>query len=65
MLAEKKLYHSFIQKNLVDKLIITVAPTILGTGISLFREGDYHLDLSLVGMRNFNQFVELHYEVKK
>lgn len=60
-----ELLHSFIQKNLVDELIITVAPTIIGRGIRLFREGDYQLDLSLKGTRNFNQFVELHYEVKR
>ncbi|RLL45489.1 dihydrofolate reductase [Oceanobacillus piezotolerans] len=59
-----ELLHSFIQEKLVDELIITVAPTILGKGIPLFREGDYQLDLSLKGMRNFNQFVELYYEVK-
>ncbi|MHB9927174.1 dihydrofolate reductase family protein [Clostridium botulinum] len=60
-----ELLHSFIQEKLVDELIITVAPTLLGKGIPLFREGDYQLNLSLKEMRNFNQFVELHYEVKK
>ncbi|WP_338452601.1 dihydrofolate reductase family protein [Niallia oryzisoli] len=57
--------HTFIQRKLVDELIITVAPTVLGKGIPLFREEDYQLDLSLKGMRSFNQFVELHYVVKK
>ncbi|MBT2217483.1 dihydrofolate reductase family protein [Virgibacillus dakarensis] len=59
------LLHSFIKENLVDELIITVAPTIIGNGIPLFREGNYQLDLSLKGTRNFNQFVELQYEVKR
>ncbi|MCG7344728.1 dihydrofolate reductase family protein [Sporosarcina sp. ACRSL] len=59
-----RLLNSFIQENLVDEFIITVAPTILGEGIPLFIEGDYQLDLSLKGTRNFNQFVELHYERK-
>lgn len=59
-----ELLDSFIQAKLVDDLIITIAPTILGKGIPLFKEGDYQLDLSLKGMRNFNQFVELHYGVK-
>lgn len=58
------LLHSFIKEKLVDEFIITVAPTILGNGIPLFKEGDYQLDLSLRSTRNFNQFVELHYEVK-
>lgn len=59
----RQLLHSFIP--LVDEIIITVAPKIIGSGVPLFREGDYKLDLTLKGMRNFNQFVELHYLVKK
>ena len=60
-----ELLHAFIQEKVVDELIITVAPTIIGNGIPLFREGDHQLELSLKGTRSFNQFVELHYEVKK
>ncbi|WP_093108139.1 dihydrofolate reductase family protein [Salimicrobium album] len=60
-----ELLQSFLQEKLVNELILTVAPTILGKGISLFKEGDYQLDLSLMSTRNFNQFVELHYDVKK
>ena len=45
--------------------IVTVAPTIIGEGIPLFKEGDYQLDLSLKGTRTFNQFVELNYLVEK
>lgn len=60
-----ELLHSFIQEKLVDEFIITVAPTIIGNGISLFREGDYHLELSLKRVRNFNQFVELHYKKRR
>lgn len=59
-----ELLHSFIKENLVDEFIITLAPTLLGNGIPLFREGDYQLDLSLKETRTFNQFVELHYAVK-
>ena len=32
-----ELLHSFIEKKLVDEMIITVAPVILGQGIPLFR----------------------------
>lgn len=59
-----ELLQSFINEKLVDELIITVAPTIIGKGIPLFREGEYQIDLTLKGMRNFNQFVELHYEIR-
>lgn len=56
-----ELSHTFLQEKLVDEFIITVAPTIIGKGIPLFREGDHHLGLSLKRVRTFNQFVELHY----
>ncbi len=59
-----ELLQSFIEEKLVDELIITIAPTILGEGIPLFKKGDYQLNLSLKSTRTFNQFVELHYEVK-
>ena len=60
-----ELLHDFIKEKLVDELIITVAPIIIGTGIALFKEDKYELELTLKGTRSFNQFVELHYEMKK
>ncbi|MBB4822797.1 dihydrofolate reductase [Sporosarcina luteola] len=60
-----ELLQPFLQENVVDELIITLAPTLLGKGIPLFREGNYQTNLFLKKIRNFNQFVELHYEVKK
>lgn len=59
------LLHTFLKEKLVDELILTVAPKIIGEGIPLFKAGNYQLDLSLKGTRTFNQFVELHYTVKK
>lgn len=58
------LLHSFLKEKLVDEFIITVAPVLIGKGIPLFKEDDLELKLSLKGIRRFNQFVELHYEVK-
>ncbi|GKV54087.1 dihydrofolate reductase [Sporosarcina sp. NCCP-2222] len=60
-----ELLQTFLEEKLVDEIIVTVAPAILGKGIPLFREGDYQLNLSLKRTRTFNQFVELHYEVNK
>lgn len=60
-----ELLHFFIKEKLVDEMIITIAPTVIGNGIPLFREGDFQLDLMLKGTRNYNQFVELHYEIKQ
>lgn len=43
---------------------MTIAPTLLGKGIPLFKRQDVPVNLELKEMRNFNQFVELHYAVK-
>jgi dihydrofolate reductase len=60
-----ELLHSFFKGKLVDEFILTIAPTLIGKGIPLFKEDNYHLELSLKSIRRFNQFVELHYEVQK
>ncbi|KGR74386.1 dihydrofolate reductase family protein [Ureibacillus sinduriensis] len=60
-----ELLQAFIQEEMVDEFIVTIAPTILGSGIPLFREGSYQMNLSLLGTKNYKQFVELHYEVKR
>lgn len=65
MVGGGELLYSFLKENAVDELIITIAPTLIGSGIPLFKNGDYHLELLLKGTRKFNQFVELHYEVKR
>lgn len=58
------LLNSFIKERLVDEFIITISPTLIGHGIPLFKKTDFELELKLKGIRRFNQFVELHYEVK-
>ena len=42
-----ELLHSFLQEKLVDEFIVTIAPTILGKGIPLFKEGESQLNLAL------------------
>lgn len=59
-----ELIHTFLKNGLVDELIVTVAPIILGEGIPLFKQLEQQMNLLLKGTRRFNQFVELHYEVK-
>lgn len=60
-----ELLQDFLKEKLVDQIIVTVAPSIIGKGIPLFNKGDYQLDLTLMGIRNFNQFAELRYSVNK
>ena len=59
------LIHSFINKKLVDELIITVFPVLIGKGIPLFKEIDFELEFTLKSINRFNQFAEIRYEVKR
>lgn len=58
-----ELISAFLREKLVDEIIVTVAPVLLGSGIPLFREHDGQTDLRLTGTRRFGQFVELRYAV--
>jgi dihydrofolate reductase len=51
--------------SLVDEFIIQIAPIIIGKGIPLFVPGDQENKLTLVDVRSFKQFAELHYEAKR
>lgn len=51
----------FIKENLIDEYIITMAPVLIGNGISLFNKQSTEIPLKLKSVRRFNQFVELHY----
>jgi dihydrofolate reductase len=55
----------FLKEQLIDEFIITIAPTLIGRGIPLFKKFDHEIELELIGLRSFNQFVELHYIIKK
>lgn len=54
----------FVQEGLIAELIITIAPALLGKGIPLFKDNDHQTQLRLKDMIRYNQFVELHYDVK-
>ena len=59
------LLDTFIKEKLVDELIVTITPVLLGKGIPLFRNNGFQTHLSLKSIKRFNQFIELHYEVEK
>lgn len=57
-----KLVESFLQEDLVDEMIITIAPVVLGEGIPLFSERVPMSDWKLIQTQNYNQFAELTYK---
>jgi dihydrofolate reductase len=56
-----ELLQPLIQAKLVDELIIQIAPSILGRGIPMFKPGDQEIRYTLVNVRRYKQFAELHY----
>lgn len=57
------LLDTFMKEKLVDEIIVTIAPVLIGSGIPLFKNYNFQTSLSLKEINRFNQFVELHYEV--
>jgi dihydrofolate reductase len=53
----------FLEKKLIDEMIINVEPKIFGEGLSLFR-GDFDINLKLIGVEKINEdSVMLKYKV--
>lgn len=57
------LISKLINLNLLTSLQLTIAPTILSGGVSLFNEIDNKVDLKLRNVTQYNQFVELDYMI--
>lgn len=57
---------AFVKAGLVDEIILTVEPAILGKGIALFSPADFSLRLELLEINYLNpNHLELHYKVVK
>jgi dihydrofolate reductase len=57
---------AFLEANLVDEIYLDIEPEIIGSGISLFKEGDFEKQLKFVGVKQLSDSeMQLHYEVKK
>lgn len=59
-----ELIADFLEADLIDKMIITIAPILLGKGIPLFKEGNYEMEWELTNVRQIVQFAELTFERK-
>lgn len=59
-----ELIAAFLEADLIDKMIITIAPILLGKGIPLFKEGNYEMEWELKNVRQIIQFAELTFERK-
>lgn len=57
----------FLKAGLIDEMYIDIEPLILGRGIPLFADGDFHPRLKLLEVNTLSnhQTVQLHYKVIK
>lgn len=57
--------HALRQESLIDEYILFIAPILLGTGISLFKEIQAEESLTLSGTQTYlSGYVRLHYQTK-
>lgn len=56
-----KLIDEFVKKDLIDKYIITIIPTVLGEGIPLFIGKNPEIKLKLMGTKTTDGMVEVTY----
>lgn len=56
----------FLNEGLIDEIILSVHPVLLGEGIPLFRNVSKQVNLKLLGTRSYDSgLVQLHYQVVK
>ena len=60
-----KLIQSFLREDLIDEIVITVIPVLLGAGVSLFGDLEHQLEFECVETKLFLQaIVQNHYHRK-
>lgn len=58
-----EIIHELLKRDLIDELIISVIPVLLGEGIRLFKEGRPEQHLSFLSAKTFDTgLVQLHYK---
>ncbi|MFD6441094.1 dihydrofolate reductase family protein [Peribacillus sp. NPDC060186] len=60
-----ELVSEFMRKRLVDEMIISIIPTVLGNGISLFQAGSPEVKLKLTNVQQYGQIAQQYYQREK
>ncbi|MBK5484233.1 dihydrofolate reductase [Peribacillus sp. TH16] len=60
-----ELVSEFMRKQLVDEMILSIIPTVLGKGISLFQAGNPEVKLKLTNIQQYGQIAQLHDQREK
>ena len=60
-----QIISTFVNNGIVDEIILSIVPVVLGKGIPLFQNIQKKTKLGLVKTTNYDKLVELHYVVLK
>lgn len=60
-----ELVSVFLNQDLIDEIILSIIPVVLGKGIPLFKNIRRETKLQLLKTREYDELVELNYKVKK
>ncbi len=65
LIGGAELISSFLRNKLIDEIILSVIPIVLGKGIPLFQKIDKEIKLELIKTTEYSNLVELTYKVLK
>jgi len=65
LVGGSKIIASFLKLGVVDEIITTIIPVLLGKGITLFQNIEDETKLELVKTERYGQLADLHYKVLK
>lgn len=60
-----QIISTFVNHGIVDEIILSIVPVVLGKGIPLFQNVQKETKLELVKTTNYDKLVELHYKLPK
>ena len=63
LIGGAQIISSFVNRGIVDEIILSIVPTVLGKGIPLFQNIQKELKLKLIKTTKYDKLTELHYRV--
>jgi len=65
LIGGAEIISTFLNLELVDEIILSIIPVVLGKGIPLFKNMQKEVKLELIKTTDYDALVELHYKVLK
>ena len=60
-----QIISSFLNNGIIDEVILSIIPVVLGKGIPLFQNIQKETKFELIKTTNYDNFIELHYKIPK